>query len=165
MKGKIMTTENTTATEIETPEQIAEQFVKHHNSMQIEEEFVNHYNTIESLKARVKENAATADHFRQKFNRLEERVAEFLKSHISDNEDASVDDMKEFAESLGIELTKEIKVTFGVEVTVEMTVPIGFDIDDITESNFTVSAEFDGMTDVEVEDTQIDINEFDVEED
>lgn len=159
-----MTTENTTI-DTETPEEIAEQFVKNHNSMQIEEELVNHYKTIESLKSRVQAEAGNSDHFRQKFNRLEERVAEFLKSHISDNEDASVDDMKEFAESLGIELTKEIKVTFGVEVTVEMTVPLDFDIDDISESNFTVSAEFDGMTDVEVEDTQIDINDFDVEED
>ena len=160
-----MTTENTAVTETETPEQIAEQFVKNHNSMQIEEELVNHYKTIESLKSRVQAEAGNSDHFRQKFNRLEERVAEFLKSHIGDNEDASVDDMKEFAESLGIELTKSITVKFTAEVEVEMTVPLDFDTDDISEDSFTVSAEFDGMNDVTVEDTNINVDDFEVEED
>jgi hypothetical protein len=73
--------------------------------------------------------------------------------------------MKEFAESLGIELTKQIKVKFTAEVEVEMTVPLDFDCDDIREHHFTVSAEFDGMTDVEVDDTDICINDFEVEED
>ena len=165
-----MTTENTTtdttSTELPplTPEQVAEDFVKENTTSTIVDEFVNNYKTTESVKSRVQAEAGNTDHYRQKFNRLEERVAEFLKSHISENDDASVDDMKEFAESLGIELTKNIKVTFGVEVTVEMTVPLDFDIDDISEENFTVSAEFDGMTDVEVEDTEININDFDVEE-
>jgi hypothetical protein len=159
-----MTTENTTI-DTETPEQIAEQFVKHHNSMQIEEEFVNHYKTIESLKSRVQAEAGNADHYRQKFNRLESQIEEFLKDHIKDNEDASVDDMKEFAESLGIELTKSITVKFTASVEVEMTVPLDFDCDDITDSQFTVSAEFDGMTDVTVEDTDITVDDLEVEED
>jgi hypothetical protein len=159
-----MTTENTTI-DTETPEQIAEQFVKNHNSMQIEEELVNHYKTIESLKSRVQAEAGTSDHYRQKFARLESRIEEFLKSHIGDNEDASVDDMKEFAESLGIELTKSITVKFTAEVEVEMTVPLDFDTDDIDDSHFTVSAEFDGMNDVTVEDTNINVDDFEVEED
>jgi len=160
-----MTTENTTVTETETPEQIAEQFVKNHNSMQIEEELVNHYNTISALQNRVEAEAGNSDHFRQKFNRLEAQIEEFLKSHIGDNEDASVDDMKEFAETLGIELTKSITVKFTAEVEVEMTVPLDFDTDDIDDSHFTVSAEFDGMNDVTVEDTNINVDDFEVEED
>ncbi len=163
-----MTTENTTATtELPplTPEQVAEDFVKENTTSVIVEEFVNNYKTIESLKTRVQAEAGTSDHWRQKFARLEDRVTEFLKSHISENDDASVDDMKEFAESLGIELTKQIKVKFTAEVEVEMTVPLDFDCDDIREHHFTVSAEFDGMTDVEVDDTDICVNDFEVEED
>jgi hypothetical protein len=166
-----MTTENTTtdttSTELPplTPEQVAEDFVKENTTSTIVEEFVNNYKTIESLKARVATESGTSDHWRQKFARLENSIEEFLKSHIGDNEDASVDDMKEFAESLGIELTKTIKVKFTAEVEVDMTVPLDFDCDDIREHHFTVSAEFDGMTDVEVDDTDICINDFEVEED
>lgn len=168
MKGKKMTTENTTpVTDIAPPtaEQIAEDFVKNNTTSVIIAELVKYTNSIESLKARVAAEAGTSDHWRQKFVRQQDKIEEWLKSYISENNDASVDDMKEFAETLGIELTKNIKVSFGVEVTVEMTVPLDFDMDSIDEGSFTVSAEFDGMTDVEVEDTEIVINEFEVEED
>ena len=166
-----MTTENTTtdttSTELPplTPEQVAEDFVKENTTSTIVEEFVNNYKTIESLKSRVQAEAGTSDHYRQKFARLEERVTEFLKSYIIDGNDASVDDMKEFAESLGIELTKTITVKFTAEVEVEITVPIDADVDDVDENDFTVSAEFDGKTDWEVEDTNINVNDFEVEED
>jgi hypothetical protein len=163
-----MTTENTTVTpELPplTPEQVAEDFVKENTTSVIVEELVNHYKTIESLKTRVQAESGTSDHWRQKFARLENSIEEFLKEHIKDNEDASVDDMKEFAESLGIELTKTIKVKFTAEVEVDMTVPLDFDCDDIREHHFTVSAEFDGMNDVEVDDTDICVNDFEVEED
>ena len=162
-----MTTENTTVTpELPplTPEQVAEEFVKENTTSTIIEEFVNNYKTIESLKSRVQAEAGTSDHWRQKFARLENSIEEFLKEHIGDNEDASVDDMKEFAESLGIELTKTIKVTFTAAVEVELTVPLDFDTDDINDHHFTVSAEFDGMNDVEVDDTDISIDDFEVEE-
>ena len=162
-----MTTENTTVTpELPplTPEQVAEEFVKENTTSTIIEEFVNNYKTIESLKSRVQAEAGTSDHWRQKFARLENSIEEFLKQYIGDNEDASVDDMKEFAESLGIELTKTIKVTFTAAVEVELTVPLDFDTDDINDHHFTVSAEFDGMNDVEVDDTDISIDDFEVEE-
>ena len=162
-----MTTENTTVTpELPplTPEQVAEDFVKENTTSVIIEEFVNNYKTIESLKSRVQAEAGTSDHWRQKFARLENSIEEFLKQYIGDNEDASVDDMKEFAESLGIELTKTIKVTFTAAVEVELTVPLDFDTDDINDHHFTVSAEFGGMNDVEVDDTDISIDDFEVEE-
>jgi hypothetical protein len=167
-----MTTDNTTATtastaaeENMTPFEFADNFIKNHSTLEIAEQLVTYSEQVDRLQARVTAEAGSSDHWRQKFNRLEERVAEFLKSHISENDDASVDDMKEFAESLGIELTKNITVKFTAEVEVEMTVPLDFDCDDISEDSFTVSAEFDGMTDVEVEDTNINVNDFEVEED
>jgi hypothetical protein len=164
-----MTTENTTATTAAednmTPYEFADNFIKTHSVLEIAEQLVTYSEQVDRLQARVTAEAGTSDHYRQKFARLEERVAEFLKSHISENDDASVDDMKEFAESLGIELTKTITVKFTAEVEVEITVPIDADVDDVDENDFTVSAEFDGKTDWEVEDTNINVNDFEVEED
>jgi hypothetical protein len=164
-----MTTENTTATtsaEAEmTPFEFADNFIKNHSTLEIAEQLVTYSEQVDRLQVRVTAEAGNADHFRQKFNRLEAQIEEFLKSHIGDNEDASVDDMKEFAETLGIELTKSITVKFTAEVEVEMTVPLDFDTDDIDDSHFTVSAEFDGMNDVTVEDTNINVDDFEVEED
>ena len=164
-----MTTENTTATTSAeagmTPFEFADDFIKNHSTLEIAEQLVTYSEQVDRLQARVTAESGTSDHWRQKFNRLENTIEEFLKSHIGDNEDASVDDMKEFAESLGIELTKSITVKFTAEVEVEMTVPLDFDTDDISEDSFTVSAEFDGMNDVTVEDTNINVDDFEVEED
>ena len=164
-----MTTENTTATTSAeadmTPFEFADNFIKNHSTLEIAEQLVLYSEQVDRLQARVTAEASTSDHFRQKFARLENTIEEFLKSHIGDNEDASVDDMKELAESLGIELTKTITIKFTAEVEVEVTVPIDADLDDVDENDFTVSAEFDGKTDWEVQDTNINVNDFEVEED
>jgi len=164
-----MTTENTTATTSAeagmTPFEFADDFIKNHSTLEIAEQLVTYSEQVDRLQARVTAEASTSDHFRQKFARLENTIEEFLKSHIADNEDASVDDMKELAESLGIELTKTITIKFTAEVEVEVTVPIDADLDDVDENDFTVSAEFDGKTDWEVQDTNINVNDFEVEED
>jgi len=170
-KGKEMTTENTSTNTTSnvlpslTPEQVAENFVKANTTTGIVDEFVRNWKEIEGLRKRVEAEASTADHYRQTLTRKLDIVEEFIKSHVGENDEASVDDLKELADSLDIELTKTIKVTFTAEVEVEMTVPLDFDTDDISESDFTVSAEFNGMTDVEVEDTNINIPDFEVEED
>ena len=164
-----MTTENTTATTSAeadmTPFEFADNFIKNHSTLEIAEQLVLYSEQVDRLQARVTAEASTSDHFRQKFARLENTIEEFLKSHIGDNEDASVDDMKELAESLGIELTKTITIKFTAEVEVEVTVPLDADLDDVDENDFTVSAEFNGKTDWEVEDTNINVNDFEVEED
>jgi hypothetical protein len=165
MKGKIMTIENV-PTELapNTPEAVAEDFVKENSTATIIEELVANYKTIESLKARVEAEHGNSDHYRQKHDRLFDRVEQFLKSHIVEDDAASVDDMKEFAESLGIELTKTITVTITAEIEVEITVPIDANVDDVDENDFTISAEFDGKTDWEVEDTDITVLNFDADE-
>lgn len=167
-----MTTENTstdtTSTELPplTPQQVAENLVKALTTAGIVEEFVTNWKEIEGLKKRVEAEAASADHYRQTLARKLDIVEEFIKSHVGENDEASVDELKELAESLDIELTKTITVTFTAEVEVQMTVPLDFDTDDITESDFEVSAEFQSrMDDVEVEDTNINVNDFEVEED
>ena len=164
MKGKIMTTENTTTEAPLTPAQIAEEFVKENTTATIIEEFVNHYNAIESLKQQLEYQQQETRNQRSRWASMAQTIEEFLKEHISEGNDASVDDLKELAESLDIELTKTITIKFTAEVEVEVTVPIDADIDDVDENDFTVSAEFDGKTDWEVNDTNININDFDVEE-
>lgn len=161
-----MTTENTmTDMAPVIQEAVAEELVKASTTAQIVETLVKYMQNEESLKQQLFAASQTSDHWRQKFVRQQDKIEEWLKSYIGDNNDASVDDMKEFAETLGIEMTKNIKVTFTAQVEVEMVVPLDFDNDNIDEDCFTVSAEFDGMTDVDVEGTDIDISDFEVEED
>jgi seryl-tRNA synthetase len=161
-----MTTENiTTELAPNTPEQVAEDFVKENTTSTIVEEFVNNYKTIESLKTRVQAEANNADHYRQLFKRKLEIVEEFLKSHIGENDSASVDELKELAESLDIELTKEVEVTFTIEVTATLTVPLDFDEDDLSDSDFDTRVTYEGgHNDVECDDVEWNINDFETDE-
>lgn len=164
MKGKIMTTENTTSEAMPlTPIQIAEEFVKENTTSTIVEEFVNHYNTIESLKKQLEYQQQEVRNQRSRWASMAQTIEEFLKEHITEGR-VDIDDLKQLADDLDIELTKTITVKFTAEVEVEITVPIDADVDDVDENDFTVSAEFDGKTDWEVNDTNINVNDFDVEE-
>lgn len=162
-----MTTENTTtdATTTElpplTPEQVAEEFVKENNSMQIVEELVNHYNAIESLNRKLEQAELDIRNQRSRWASMAQTIEEFLKEHISEGNDASVDDLKELAESLDIELDKEVEVTFQVEVTATITVPLDFDAEDISEQDFDISITYEGRhNDVECDDIEWDTNDF-----
>jgi len=160
-----MTTENTTTESMPlTPIQIAEEFVKENTTSTIIEEFVNHYNTIESLKQQLEYQQQETRNQRSRWASMAETIEEFLKEHIKDQQ-VSIDDLKELADELEIELTKTITIKFTAEVEVEVTVPIDADLDDVDENDFTVSAEFDGKTDWEVQDTNINVNDFEVDED
>jgi hypothetical protein len=166
MKGKIMTIENV-PTELapNTPEAVAEDFVKENSTASIIEELVANYKTIESLKLRVTAEANNADHYRQLFKRKLEIVEEFLKSHIGENDSASVDELKELAESLDIELTKEVEVTFTIEVTATLTVPLDFDVDDISEDDFDTRVAYEGShNDVDSDDVEWNISDFEADE-
>lgn len=161
-----MTTENTSTEAMPlTPIQIAEEFVKDNTTSTIIEEFVNHYNTIESLKTRVAAEANNAVHYRQLLNRKLEIVEDFLKTHIIDNDSASVDELKELAEELDIDLTREVEVTFHINVTATVTVPIDFDIDDLSDSDFDIRVDYSGNhTDVECDDVEWDTDNFEAED-
>jgi succinate dehydrogenase flavin-adding protein (antitoxin of CptAB toxin-antitoxin module) len=157
-----MTTDNTT-TEV-TPIEIATEFVKNSSSTQIAEKMAEDAQSLENMRKNVSHKQVEIDYLRRDKRNILDIVEKFLKEHISEGNEADLDELKELAEELDIELTKDIKVTFTASVEVEMTVPLDFDLEDIDESNFTVSAEFDGMTDVEVDDTDINVEDFEVEE-
>jgi hypothetical protein len=160
-----MTTDNTaTETAPLTPIQIAEEFVKENSSATIVEEFVNNYNAIESLKKQLEYCKQEVVNQRSRWASMAETIEEFLKSHISEGDSASVDDLKELADQLDIELTKSITVKMEIQVEIELTVPLDFDEESIDDSDFDISCDFNGMTDVDVDDTNIEITSCEVEE-
>lgn len=146
MKGKIMTTETTTDT-VQTPQQIAEEFVKANTTSAIIEEFVNHHNTIESLRRNLEYTQQDVRNQRSRWASMSETIENFLKTHISEQDSASVEELKELADELEIELTKTIKVTFKIEAEYEITVPLDTNEEDITEENFDYSVSFRNTND------------------
>lgn len=161
-------TTDITNTEIvveQTPAQIAEEFIKDHSFGDLVDEFVNHFNTIESLKKRLEYSGQIADRNRAELLSVRNSVEEFLKEHISENDSASVAELKELAEELDIELTKSVSVTFTVEVTAEITVPLDFDEEEINDGDFNIDIEYRGnQDDVECQGVDWDINDFSVDE-
>jgi len=156
----------TTATETtQTPEQIAEEFIKANTTSVIVEEFVNHYNEIERLKRRLLERDSSIDYQRNRLNELVAKTRDFIITHVADGEGANVDELKELAEELDIELTKEICVTFSVEVTATVTVPVDFDEDALTDSDFDISVDYSGNhDDSDCDDITWEVNNFVAEE-
>jgi hypothetical protein len=155
-----MTTENT-VTEVElTPTQIAENFVKENTTSVIVEEFVNHYNKIENLKAKLQYQEQETRNQRSRWASMSQTIEEFLFEHIKD-EQVSIDDLKQLADDLEIELTKEVEVTFTVEVTATVTVPLDFNAEDIEESDFDIRVNYEGSHDnVECDDIEWNTNDF-----
>ena len=165
MKGKIMTTENTVTTEAPTPQQIAEDFVKEHSINDVVEHLLDDYNTIERLKERLEQESNGRDILRANLRDKMEIIEEFLKSHIGEGDSASVDELKELAESLDIEMTKEVEITFTVEVTATATVPLDFDPNKFDDSDFDVRVEYTGdFTDVDCEDIDWNLEGFEADE-
>lgn len=156
-----MTTENT-INELPplTPEAVAEEFIKANTTSVIIEEFVNHYNTIESLQRKLTYAEQEARNQRSRWASMAQTIEDFLKEHIKD-EQVSVDDLKELAEELEIELTKEIEVTFKVDVTATVTVPIDFNDEDIEESDFDIRINYEGShDDVECDDIEWSVENY-----
>ena len=159
-----MTTETTT-TDTQTPQQIAEEFIKANTTSVIVEEFVNHYNEIERLKRRLEEKSTSLDYQRNRLNALIVTTRDFIVTHVANHDGASVDELKDLAQELEIELTKEIEVTFRVEVTATVTVPVDFEEDDITDSDFDISVEYSGThNDAECDSIEYEVNNFVAEE-
>ena len=148
-----------------TPAQIAEEFVKDNTASAIIEELTNHYHTIESQKIRLQQKDEAIEAGRRINRDVEMRITRFLKNHISEKEGATFDELKELANELDIELTKQITVKFNVVVEYEFEAPIDFDIDDISENDFDVTIRHSlENSDLSEESEQIDIEDFDTEE-
>lgn len=106
------------------------------------------------------------DAIRTELNNWKNSVGEFIKDHVKDD-DISVDDLKEFADELNIELTKTIRVKFTIDVEGEFKVPLDFDEDDVSDETdfFTIKIDADPSdNDHEVYSEQWDVNNVEAEE-
>ena len=157
-----MTTENTTQEVTLTSAQKAEDFFKSHSSTEIIETLTRCYEQEQSFRNTIEMAEKARADFRTRWASMSDTIEKFLKVHISEGDSASVEELKELADDLDIELTKSIKVTFTIEVTAEMDVDIDFDEENIDDSDFDIDITYNGDTDAEVE---WDVNDFDVEVD
>ncbi len=160
--------ENVTNTQVEeAPKsklQIAEEFVKENNFRDVVDHIVDLQVkadvAIEANQRIINER----DTYRRSHRQVIDTVEEFLKEHIKDQQ-VSVDDLKELAAELDIELTKEVEVTFKVDVKFVGTVPLDFDIDDISDGDFDVTVRYNGNdSDVEFDEEWVEVEDFEAEE-
>lgn len=151
-----MTTATTETTIELTPIQIAEQFVKENTSSDIAKRLAD-------LEQKYKWANDALGQTRSQLRNYENTIEEFIKEHITEDS-VDVDDLRELAAELDIELTKEVEISFTVTYTAKATVPLDFD-DDIDESDFSVRIEYEGNSDYEVEETNCDIEDFDIADD
>jgi hypothetical protein len=165
MKGKIMTTETTSTEASMTPYEFAEDFIKNHSVTEIAEQLVTYSESVDNLQNRIQRQANDNDALRSKLRNQTETIEEFLKSHIGENDSASVDELKELAEELDIELTKTIKVTFKIEAEYEIIVPLDADEDSISEDDFDYSVSYrNNKNDYEENSESYEITDFETEE-
>ena len=154
-----MTTETTiTETPKPTNEELAAEFVKNNSVTDIVNRIAHLMRGLENTRNDYDQARKALLHWRDETTKF---VIDFVKS-----DDITTDDLKEFAEKMGIELTKEIEVTFKVDVKFTATVPLDFDVDTIDESDFDVTINYrGGDNDVDMEEEYSDIEDFDVSDD
>jgi len=157
-----MTTENTmTDAAPLTPEAVAEELVKSSTTAQIVEALVKYHYSEESLRQELAASDRRTVDFRTNYFSLSQKIEDFLKEHIKDDDPASVEELKELADELNIEMTKEVEVSFTVEVTATITVPIDFDAEDIEENDFDIRINYEGShNDVECDDIEFNTSDF-----
>ena len=153
-----MTTETTTEVKEPTAYEVAAEFVKNNAVSEITERIAQ---LTEQLKYARNDYDQASKALRNWRDETTKFVIDFVKS-----DDITTDDLKEFAEKMGIELTKEIEVTFKVDVKFTATVPLDFDVETIDESDFDVTINYrGGDNDVDMEEEYSDIEDFDVSDD
>jgi hypothetical protein len=134
-------TNETTVIDEPTVEAVAAEFVKDHNSQEIVEELVKYSNEVDRLKENLDYQRRRDSQYSDKI----EKVKKFIVEHISDNEEASIEELKQLAYDLDIELTKRVNVSF----TVEYNLTIECDInDEIDETDFTLNLDYSGSGEV-----------------
>lgn len=132
---------NEIQTDEPTVEAVAAEFVKDHNSQEIVEELVKYSNEVDRLKENLDYQRRRDSQYSDKI----EKVKKFIVEHISDNEEASIEELKQLAYDLDIELTKRVNVSF----TVEYNLTIECDInDEIDETDFTLNLDYSGNGEV-----------------
>lgn len=152
--------------EEKTPLQIAEETVKTLSATDLAQYIAQLHKDKDAAVQANQMIINQRDTYRKELNNWKTSVSDFLKQHITDD-DISVDDLKEFAEEMDIELTKTIRVKFTIDVEGEFKVPLDFDEDDVSDETdfFTIKIDADPSdNDHEVYSEQWDVNNVEAEE-
>jgi histidyl-tRNA synthetase len=147
-----------------TNQQIAESVVKDLPANEIVNEVKRLLDEVDYRKREATLAKERATQGTSRYLNLFNSLEEFIKEHVKD-EQISIDDLKEFAEEVNIELTKSIKVTFTVKAEYEFNVPLDFDEEDITDGDFTIRIS-SNINDEDVEETSesFEVEDFEVED-
>ena len=132
---------NEIQTDEPTVEAVAAEFVKDHNSQEIVEELVKYSKSVDRLQANL-------DYQRNRETQLNTKLAkvkDFIVEHIRDNEEASIEELKQLAYDLDIELTKRVNVSFTVEYNLTIECDINEEVD---ETDFTLNLDYSGSGEV-----------------
>ena len=160
-------TEETTQVTTEAPltnQQIAENVVKDLPANEIVNEVKRLLDEVDYRKREAALAKERATQGTSRYLNLFTSLEEFIKEHVKD-EQISIDDLKEFAEEVNIELTKSIRVTFNVKCEYEFNVPLDWVEDDISDGDFTIRIS-SNINDDEVEETSesFEVEDFKVED-
>lgn len=158
-----MTEETTTETPL-TNQQIAENVVKDLPANEIVNEIKRLMDEVDYRKREATLAKERATQGTSRYLNLFNALEEFIKEHVKD-EQISIDDLKEFAEEVNIELTKSIRVTFNVKCEYEFNVPLDFDEEDITDGDFNIRIS-SNIQDEDIEETSesFEVEDFEVED-
>jgi len=153
-----VTTTEVTQEPVDTHKVKAVEYVNSHSMADIIDHLKSQYKQVEAIRTEKDERLS-------KYLNLHNRISAFIIECVK--EDAvDIDDLKELADELNIELTKEIEVTFKVDVKFTATVPLDFDVDRIDESDFDVRVDYCGNDDdIEMNEEYVDTEDFEVSDD
>lgn len=147
-----------------TNQQQAENTVKELSANDLTKEFQRLLDEVDYYKKETKLAKERATQATSKYLNLFNTLADFIKEHVKD-EQVSIDDLKELAEELNIELTKSITVTFTVKAEYEFHVPLDWTDDDISDGDFDIKISHN-LNDDEMEQTSesMEVEDFEVED-
>ena len=157
-------TEETTTEAPYTNQQIAENTVKELSANDLTKEFQRLLDEVEYYKNDTKLAKERATQATSRYLNLFTSISDFIIEHVKE-EQVQIDDLKELAEELNIELTKSIKVTFTVKCEYEFDVPLDWTDDDISDGDFDICIS-SNITDEDVEETSesYEVEDFEVED-
>ena len=84
-----------------------------------------------------------------------------VRDYLIENYDELEEHADEIASLLGIDLTNTVEVEFDVTVRATLVVPMGTSVDDLSTYDFDLEISYNGRDEIEIEDTNIDINSID----
>ena len=106
--------------------------------------------------------ARDCDSYRTSTTRLSGYI-ESVEKYLKENYDELEEHADEIAKLLGFELSNTVEVEFDVRVRATLVLPMGMEVDSLSTYDFDLELSYNGRDEVEIEDTNIDINSIDEE--